>query len=144
MGFISGQILSLALPTAILCTAAAWSSLPDARPYREVFGNENYYLDLYYEVNPDGYFKQNEPQPKVRFHGRLTTEAGEFPISGEREGRGETARYHFSWQEGKAQGRFVGRLATHARHCEPDLNFELVENGQHANGTLRAGFCSGS
>lgn len=140
MGFFPSQILSLALPTAILCSAACWSSLPDARPYREVFGNESVYLDIYYEVNPDGYFLKRQTTPEVRFRGTVTTDDGEYPVEGVREGRGENARYQMHW----SQGRFVGRLARNPKGCEPDLSYTLVDNGKRVVGTLRGGFCPGT
>jgi hypothetical protein len=137
---LSNRIFAVFIPSFILLSAATWTALPELRPYREVFGNDNYYLDLYYEVNPQGWLRQGQPDQPVRFHGRLTTNSGDYPIEGARQGSPDHAHYEF---KSKA-GQFVGQLSKNGKGCEPSLHFRLQGAAEpSASGILRAGFCTG-
>jgi hypothetical protein len=135
------RILAVIFPSVILLTAAWWTALPDTRIYREVFGNDNYYLDLYYEVNPDGWLRRAAADRPVRFRGRLTTNTGDYPVTGVRQATAQGVRYEFD----SSAGKFSGRLSPSDKGCEPSLRFRLQGLREpSAQGTLRAGFCSGS
>ena len=124
----------IALPTLILLSLSTDATLSRFRPYREVFGNGDCYLDLYYDANPRGWLRSGD---RVRFRGTWTTESGESEISGVREG----SRYSFDAPTGK----FTASLRRSDRGCEPALQFRWRANrAAPQSGTLKAGFCYGS
>ena len=129
------QFLTRALPSVILYLAATIPTLVEIRPYREVFGNDDTYLDLYYDTNPDGWFQPKTEASRVRFHGKLTTGQGDFAVAGERVGR---AHYRFD----SAVGKFQGKLRSVPKACEPAMDFRIERDAKVATaGVMRAAFC---
>ena len=131
------KLLKLLLPTICIFYAFAAPETPKNSLYREVFGNPEYYLDVYFETNPKGIFQQGVAQ-NLRFSGYLVHGEKQVPIDGRRVDWNGERLYLFDSQLGK----FKGRLAKAERGCEPALHFQVDgANRAPASGILRAGFC---
>lgn len=137
MGFDLPKLLKLLLPTLCIFYAFSAPEAPRNSLYREVFGNPDYYLDVYFETNPKGMFQQGAAQ-NLRFSGYLVHGEQQVPIDGRRVDWNGERLYLFDSKFGK----FKGRLAKAEGRCEPALHFQ-VDGAKPApeSGILRAGFC---
>ena len=129
------RFLYILLPT--LCLVATAVSLPSRwsqKAYQEVFGNQDYYLDLRYTQDPS----LSQRTINTDFVGYFVTPKGEVSIRGKRFQEGKETFYEFQTPSGK----FEGKLDQVPTQCEPVLNFNLLEKeSQFYAGTLKAGFC---
>ena len=133
------KVLGLTIPTFCILYTFSWSGLPPWSHYRETFGNPDYYLDLYYDTNPEGVFQKAKPATKIGFRGYVAASDGEEAITGYRvQDHGDSVYVFHS-----RHGRFEGKLAREARsHCESTLRYQIVANGgESATGVLKAAFC---
>lgn len=129
-----GKLIAVLIPT--LCIFCVFADLrPGLNPFfREVFGNGEYLLDVYYSTNPRGPMFR-EPQ-SLNFRGFLVRGDEQVEVSGRRVDWNGERLYLFDSQFGK----FQGRLAKASQGCEPALHFKLGEE-RPKQGILRAGFC---
>ena len=128
------KVVAILIPT--FCIFYIFTDLrPEFNPfYREIFGNGDLLLDVYYATNPQGAL-QRAPQD-LRFRGFLVRGDEEVEVTGRRIDRDGQRLYLF---ESKF-GRFEGRLAKNTKSCEPVLHF-LLGDLNPTRGILRAGFC---
>ncbi len=125
------------IPTLCLCYAFSATTLKAYR-YHETFGAGDYYLDVYFDVNPQGYFQHGKADQKIRFNGFFVNGKSEEPISGFFTRQGGVPRYQFA----SSQGQFEGQLAAQTTKCEPVMNFQISDSDRRpASGAMNAGFC---
>lgn len=133
------KLLRITIPTFCILYTLSWSGIPPWSHYHETFGNPDYYLDLYYDTNPEGFFQKSEPAAKIGFRGFIAAGDKEEAITGYRTLSHGNSTYVFH----SRQGWFEGTLARDSRRgCEPKLHYQIVaDGGKPATGVLKAAFC---
>jgi len=126
------------VPTLCLCYAFSATTLRAYR-YHETFGAGNYYLDVYFDVNPRGYFQTGLAEQKIRFDGFFIKGAAEERVSGYFVKRKGIPQYQFT----TTQGHFEGKLQPQKARCEPVMNFQVRNRDRELDsGAMSAGFCA--
>ncbi len=134
-----GKLTQSWVPTLVLCYAFSATTLKAYR-YHETFGAGNYYLDVYYDVNPRGYFQKGRLEQKIRFNGFFIKGKNEASISGYFTRTAGHQIYQFDSSEGRFDGKLEARSS--GSGCEPTLNFQWQPQGEALEtGSLPAGFC---
>jgi hypothetical protein len=132
------KLLRILLPSLCLLYSFSPRQVPLFLPYHEVFGDEEHYLDLYFEYDPQGYFQKSQHPSAGTFTGYFVTTAGEEKVNGSWETISEGRNYSFR----TSQGSFHGKMGKGTKGCEPVLKYRVKEpGGETRSGTLTAGFC---
>ncbi|MBI4405093.1 MAG: hypothetical protein HY537_13100 [Deltaproteobacteria bacterium] len=133
-----GKLLALLVPTLCLFYTFSWSRVPPMRHYHQTFGNGDYYLDVYFDLNPVGYFQRGLAHQDVPFSGYLVSSDTEWPVSGRFIRKANDIHYYFASQ----LGLFKGILRNSETGCEPNLYFNIYkEEKAIRSGVLKGGFC---
>lgn len=138
MELVLFKAAKLILPSICICYSFCWSAVNHITPYHETYGSPDYLLDVYFDVNPRGFFHPGKPEYPVKFTGYFATEHGEEKVSGILvRNEGESA-YVFESKE----GRFEGQLVKRGGQCEPSMYFRL-KNGLsiRTSGLLQGTYC---
>jgi len=136
MSFV--QFVRVLLPSFCLFYSFYPKALPSVPWYNEAFGNNDYYLDVYYDINPNGIFQKQGGLQKLRFFGYLVTGEDEERVVGVMYRFEKRCFYFFN----SRQGRFVAELKPSHGGCEPALHFRIEHQGKiMAFGVLRGAFC---
>lgn len=122
--------IGLVLPTVVLLQAPNVSAEYLAK--RELFGGEDYYLDLHFSQRP------NRREQGVPFTGFFAGKNKEERIAGIVQFRNQGWHYDFVTEKGK----FSGVLLREKNRCEPFLSYQFTTPAGVEKGVLRAGFCS--
>jgi hypothetical protein len=137
VGLDPKNALKIAIPTLCIFYTLHWCRLRSPQVHREVFGNGEYYLDLSFEGNPNGFFQRAEGARRSQFRGVLATGSKQEAIIGTRVAAEEGPVYFFD----SSLGHFHGRLKKVEKRCEPALHFRLSTPDAPQQGILTAGFC---
>jgi hypothetical protein len=129
--------LKLFLPTLCIFYTLRWTVLPPTEAHREIFGNNELFLELRFPAHPDRFLSS----ASVPFSGTLFTQEGEVPVTGSRIAAATGTRYLFHSRGTK----FSAKIRRVSQGCEPALDFVVhAENSLNViprRGVLRAGFC---
>ena len=133
------NLLKILLPNLLIFYAFSTDGFRPLWSYQETFGNEEYYLDLYYRTNPNGPLHRDVDSDSVQFSGFLVTQDHEEQVQGFRHRINGKLYYHFITEKGK----FIAQMRPpRGKSCEPLLDFRVGESSTDLKtGTLRASFC---
>lgn len=131
------NIAKVFIPSLLIFYSLCSKGFIKVGPYHETYANDDYMLDIYFEINPRGVLRDEESE-SLRFTGYFATAGGEEAISGRLlRNRGETA-YLFDGQGGRFEAHFLNQVGL----CEPVLAFRWKKRGgEIATGRLRGAFC---
>jgi len=135
------KFLRLLIPTLCLAYVVAGSTWGNSASYRYAFGEGDYFLDLYFDTNPHGYFQRQLPNRSLPFFGYFVHGDRQEKVRGKFTHDANGERYVFQ----TSLGKFVGSLAAPRSGCEPQLNFRIAGNGDpdpKRSGSLKAAYCN--
>lgn len=131
------KLLRVLLPSICIFYTISKTASDPLAVYRQQFGNNDYYLDLYFPINPKGTFQVSRSEGKARFKGYFVTTTEEEEVAGFLERRSGEHFYIFQSQ----RGQFLGKLDQDGKGCGGGLRFEIRGRKPIPTQWMKAGFC---
>ena len=129
------SLLGLWIPTLVLLLTAASPHTPFYRGSHETYGAGDWYLDLYFDLNPK---TDVAALPTQKFEGFLVVGDTQEKVRGTVSRSPQGSRYFIAAQS----GTFVGHATVEKGKCEPKMKFEFTSfTGTRSSGSLNGAFC---
>lgn len=129
--------LRLVLPTFFLLYAFAGRAFHPELRHRQIFGNRDFFLELWFDASPS--LPRQTMIPYLRFKGELISGSGARPVTGFLARRLGKTTYHLKLDDGLWEGVLRGVPSG----CDGFLEIRDLRTGRSISSPsrLKAGFC---
>lgn len=136
MGLDFPGFLRLVLPTFFLMYAFAGRAFHPEPRHRQVFGNKEYFMELWFDASPT--LPRRAMIPYLRFDGEIVSDSKSQPVSGYLATRLGTTTYHIR----VGSEIWNGVLRATPGSCDGFLEISDLRTGRPVGPSrLKAGFC---